>query len=243
MTDWDSEKLRSVFEMAGAAAVLLGLIFVGLELKQKAAMSAQAVFQLNDSADESHRLVAYDSNQQLGVASELPDMDSNETVDANFVGSRITATTIPATVMVEDGYVDPAGTYSDYASYDTATIIQIAEAGDRRALLEAAIRGSIPFEERQHYALLAAEQGYTSALLRVGMAVLAGPPPGTDPNAIGDPPDPTTGVALIIAAQQLGDSGANESNVWDIVKVRVSEKQIRDAENKAQEILRDLQAK
>ncbi len=62
MTDLDSGKLRSVIEMAGAAAVLLGLIFVGLELRQNtAAMSAQAVFQLNDSANESHRLMAQDS--------------------------------------------------------------------------------------------------------------------------------------------------------------------------------------
>ena len=62
MTVWDSGKIRSLIEMAGAAAVLLGLIFVGLELRQNtAAMSAQAVFQLNDSANESHRLMAQDS--------------------------------------------------------------------------------------------------------------------------------------------------------------------------------------
>ncbi len=62
MTDLDSGKLRSVIEMAGAAAILLGLVFVGLELKQNtAAMSAQAVFQLNVSANENHRAMAQDS--------------------------------------------------------------------------------------------------------------------------------------------------------------------------------------
>lgn len=55
MTDLDGGKLRFVIEMAGAAAVLLGLIFVGIELKQNTAtMSAQAVYQLNASSNDIH---------------------------------------------------------------------------------------------------------------------------------------------------------------------------------------------
>ena len=61
MTDWGNGKLRNVIEMAGAGAVLLGLIFVGLELRQNTtALSAQAIFQLNDSANEAHRSLAQD---------------------------------------------------------------------------------------------------------------------------------------------------------------------------------------
>ena len=61
MTDWRNGKLRSVIEGAGAGAVLLGLVFVGLELRQNtAALSAQAIFQINDSSNESHRALAQD---------------------------------------------------------------------------------------------------------------------------------------------------------------------------------------
>ena len=37
MSDWNSGKLRAFVELAGAVAVLLGLIFVGLELRQNTA--------------------------------------------------------------------------------------------------------------------------------------------------------------------------------------------------------------
>ena len=61
MTDWGNGKLRNLVEMAGAGAIFLGLIFVGLELQQNtAALSAQAIFLLNDSANADHRSVAQD---------------------------------------------------------------------------------------------------------------------------------------------------------------------------------------
>ncbi len=74
MTDLDSGKLRSVIEMAGAAAVLLGLIFVGLELKQNTAtMSAEAVFQLNASTNDLHLAMAQDSELSELVHKGLED--------------------------------------------------------------------------------------------------------------------------------------------------------------------------
>ena len=77
MTDLDSGKLRSVIEMAGAAAVLLGLIFVGLELKQNtAAMSAQAVFQLNASSNDNHLAMAQDSELSELVHKGFEDPES-----------------------------------------------------------------------------------------------------------------------------------------------------------------------
>ena len=61
MRDWSSGKLRVTSELAGAATVLLGLIFVGLELRQNtAALSAQAIFDLNNISNDNHRLVAQD---------------------------------------------------------------------------------------------------------------------------------------------------------------------------------------
>ncbi len=64
MSNWDSGGFRLVLEIISAAAVLLGLIFVGLELRQNtAAVSAQAIFELNDSSNNAFRDVA--QNPQL----------------------------------------------------------------------------------------------------------------------------------------------------------------------------------
>ena len=64
MSDSSARNLRSVIEAAGAGAVLLGLIFVGLELKQNtAAMQAATVQGLYDSSQEHMLLLA--SNPEL----------------------------------------------------------------------------------------------------------------------------------------------------------------------------------
>ena len=61
MSDSSPRNMKTVIEAAAAIAVLLGLIFVGLELKQNTvALSAQAIFQLNDNANADHRSVAQD---------------------------------------------------------------------------------------------------------------------------------------------------------------------------------------
>jgi hypothetical protein len=56
---WDSGRFKGLVEITSAVAVVLGLIFVGLELKQNtAAISAQAIFELNASSNEAFREVA-----------------------------------------------------------------------------------------------------------------------------------------------------------------------------------------
>ncbi len=45
MSESRDRNLKSVFELAGAVAVLLGLIFVGLELRQNTAAVQAATFQ------------------------------------------------------------------------------------------------------------------------------------------------------------------------------------------------------
>lgn len=61
MSDSSARNLKTVIEAAGAAAVLLGLIFVGLEVKQNtAAMQAATIQGLSDSSQEHLLLLASD---------------------------------------------------------------------------------------------------------------------------------------------------------------------------------------
>lgn len=63
MSEGRPDTVRIIVDLAGALAVLLGLVFVGLELRQNtAAISAQAVFDLNNVGNESHRLLAQDAS-------------------------------------------------------------------------------------------------------------------------------------------------------------------------------------
>ena len=64
MRDSRSRNLRTAVEAAGAGAVLLGLVFVGMELKQNtAAMQAETIQGLADSSQEYLLLIA--SNPDL----------------------------------------------------------------------------------------------------------------------------------------------------------------------------------
>lgn len=59
---WDSGKLRTIVELSSAGAVLLGLVFVGLELRQNTSViSAQAVHDLNESANNAMLQLAQDA--------------------------------------------------------------------------------------------------------------------------------------------------------------------------------------
>ena len=52
MSTSNSARIRNIVELVSAAAVLLGLVFVGLELRQNTSMiSAQATYDLNESAN------------------------------------------------------------------------------------------------------------------------------------------------------------------------------------------------
>lgn len=57
----ETEKLRGLLELAGAAAVLLGLVFVGLELRQNTeAVEAASLQNLTDASTEYLLLLASD---------------------------------------------------------------------------------------------------------------------------------------------------------------------------------------
>jgi hypothetical protein len=59
---WDSGKIRTIVEISSAGAVLLGLVFVGMELRQNTSVvSAQAIHDLNESANSAMLLLAQDA--------------------------------------------------------------------------------------------------------------------------------------------------------------------------------------
>jgi len=61
MTKFSNGKLRNLIELSGAGAILVGLIFVGLELRQNtAAMQAATIQGLADSSQEHLLLLASD---------------------------------------------------------------------------------------------------------------------------------------------------------------------------------------
>jgi len=63
MTNWASANVKSLVELAGAIAVLLGLIFVGLELRQNtAAVEASTLQSLTDASVDYVTLLAVDAD-------------------------------------------------------------------------------------------------------------------------------------------------------------------------------------
>ncbi len=61
MTDWRSAKSRGLIELAGAGAVLVGLVFVGFELRQNtSAVEAATLQNLTDSSQEYLLFIASD---------------------------------------------------------------------------------------------------------------------------------------------------------------------------------------
>ena len=83
MSDWGSEKLKAYIEIGGAIAVLAGLIFVGVELRQNTDAVEAATFQsLTDASSDWLMLVASDPellrSWSIGGSdpSELSEIDS-----------------------------------------------------------------------------------------------------------------------------------------------------------------------
>jgi hypothetical protein len=63
MTNWASTNVKSLIELTGAIAVLLGLIFVGLELRQNtAAVEASTLQSLTDASVDYVTLLATDAD-------------------------------------------------------------------------------------------------------------------------------------------------------------------------------------
>ena len=115
----------------------------------------------------------------------------------------------------EDGYStqieESSGVYLEV--YGPEMMIGMAESGDRGALLQASMIGSLPFEQRRAMAIAAAQQGHTSALTRLGgyLLIKAGRiplPSQMDGELSLDAEDAIQGWALMNAARDLDDSGA-----------------------------------
>ena len=77
MSDWASEKLKAVIEIGGAIAVLVGLIFVGVELRQNTAAVEAATFQsLTDASSDWLMTIA--SNPELQRAWTIGTIDPEQ---------------------------------------------------------------------------------------------------------------------------------------------------------------------
>lgn len=83
MTDWESGKLRALVELIAAVAVLVGLIFVGLELRQNTdAVQAATLQSQTDASTEFLQLIAADADlariflQARKDESQLNELDS-----------------------------------------------------------------------------------------------------------------------------------------------------------------------
>jgi hypothetical protein len=91
MSDSTVRNLRTVVEAAGAGAVLLGLIFVGLEVKQNtAAMQAATIQGLADSSQEHLLLLASNPEllETLQMAATDPDQLSETEARQYFLIER-----------------------------------------------------------------------------------------------------------------------------------------------------------
>lgn len=79
MTIWDSNRIRILVEISSAVAVLLGLVFVGMELRQNTSVvSAQAIHDLNESANN--------AMLQLAENAELADLTLRGNQDPGSLG-------------------------------------------------------------------------------------------------------------------------------------------------------------
>ena len=83
MIDWESGKLRALVELTAAVAVLVGLIFVGLELRQNTdAVQAATLQSQTDASTEFLQLIAADADlaniilQGRKDESQLNELDS-----------------------------------------------------------------------------------------------------------------------------------------------------------------------
>ena len=82
MSDWSSAKLKAIIEIGGAVAVLIGLIFVGVELRQNTAAVEAATFQsLTDAS--SNWLMSVASDPELLRAWTIGSSDPDQLDEAD----------------------------------------------------------------------------------------------------------------------------------------------------------------
>lgn len=125
------DRLRSIVELAGAAGVVLGLVFVGLELRQSTAVSsAQAVLDLNGIGNEIHMTLAQDADLERLVQAGYADPNSlSEDERRRFVRLlRVRINTFEVAWMYQEkGLL--SGT--EAAGYRSATCETLAREGAR----------------------------------------------------------------------------------------------------------------
>lgn len=129
MSVWDSGRFRALVEITSAAAVLLGLVFVGLELNQNtAAIGAQAIFELNSSSNESFRQIA--QNPELSELlnrgyADPQALDDNERDRFNYWVRSIFNTYESAYLYYKKGLIEE----SDFAGWQGAFCNLVSQKG------------------------------------------------------------------------------------------------------------------
>lgn len=162
---------------------------------------------------------------------------------SNGVLSHLSPETLES--MIEDGWIDPlalqddnydpVSIYSDYQSYDTRTLMDLAEAGDAKAQLFASMSSEISLEEREEYAIDAASQGLTSGLARLGATLIFFP--SSLESEIDNHSLIRTGLSYYLAAVELGDVSGEDPVLLDSILRQFSDTNIKDVEAAAQEIV------
>lgn len=126
---------------------------------------------------------------------------------------------------------------SSYAGYSINTLVALAEAGDKQALLHASLRpSSLTVDQRKQYAIEAAKQGYTSALVGLGGQLLM---PTKDASEKLDP-DPVLGFALMLVAYEAGDAILRSRNTWAYMKSHLSARQQNEAKVLAHQLNKQI---
>lgn len=183
-----------------------------------------------------------------------PDVNATPEIEipAADYNARVLASLDPEikTQLVDHGWLDPLevehgtvytdGVYSDYQSYDFETITQLAEGGDRRAQLAASMRADVGLKQRQRYARMAAAQGYTSALARLGLDMMKGF--YTFDTEQEELEVRASGFVYFLAARMLGDIGANDPELWADLSAEYKNTHFAETEKEAEELVRAIRA-
>lgn len=124
-------KVRIIFESLGALAVLLGLIFVGIELSQNtAALSSQAILELNRITVERQSSIAQDDTLAELVLEGMQDPNSLSDIDQfQLTNWLLGAFNIyeAAWIYQNNGIIDE----DDGAAYSEAICIFLEQKGAR----------------------------------------------------------------------------------------------------------------
>lgn len=193
------------------------------------------------------------SEQPVNVANNLeapapaPQTRGQGNADANAVSFSAKEHTdaihnSPSLSQIEnEGYMEIlARDRSSYAGYNIDTLVALAESGDKRALLHASLRpSSLTVNQRKRYAIEAAKQGYTSALVGLGGQLLMPTKEASEKLE----PDPVLGFALMLVAYEAGDAALRSRNTWAYMRSHVSARQQKKARALAYQLSKQIGAR